>query len=102
MFEIVITLLALSVIGFYSELTIHKFSLRSDEKGEEGGGDPGTIQELTNVGLMSFGIVCAAVWLILAMLAGNSNSELVQIGILGLLALGVVGAVWLYFRIRFK
>lgn len=101
---IFIIMLTIPIIVCYGELAIHTLSLKREEERCEPGEvpDPDTITELTNRGLMALGLVGAAVWLLLAIAAGDSDSGLIRIIIIGLLAVGVAGAIWLYIRIRFR
>lgn len=96
--EIVITMLAILVAIPYGELTLHKYILRRLALKKS---DQETADAVTNEGLLAAGIVGAALWLLLATMAGNSHSDLVELVTVGLLAIGAAGAIWLYVRIRF-
>lgn len=96
--EIVIVILALVVAVPYGELALHKYMLRRLALKDN---DPETAEIVTSDGLMAAGIVGAALWLLLAITAGNSDDGLVELAVVVLLALGVMGAIWLYIRMRF-
>lgn len=97
MIEIIIPLCSLVIVLFYGELAIHKYMLRRLALKD---GDQEAAALVTNEGLMAAGIAGAGAWLLLAIEAGDGG-DIMQIVIVALLVLGVIGAVWLYARMRF-
>lgn len=95
-FDIVILLSAIALILFYGELAIHKYQVRKEAIKNN---KPVAAAKVTNEGLMAAGLVGAGVWLLIATRAGDSDAAMAVV--IALLALGAVGSVWLWIRIRF-
>lgn len=100
--QVLIYLAAAGIIGViicFGELTIHRLQLRRVAQKEA---DGPTGNYLLNDALTAAGITCAALWLLMVLFVIDDGMALARVLAFGLLLLGCIGAIWLYWRVRFR
>lgn len=94
----VIFLSCLTVIIFYSELTLHNYGLYRKACKET---DYDVARFVLNLAMMAGAAVFMAAWILFVVFVGGEGPAAQTISV-GLLAIGSIGAVVICFRVRFR
>lgn len=88
----------LIVVICFGELTLHRLQLRRTAQEEQ---DEPVRNYLLNDAITAGGVTCAGLWLLMALFVVD-DSLVGRVLAFGLLILGCIGAIVLYWRVRFR